>query len=210
MTKSDVILPKVKTVAGERNLDELLRELATEELATLTHEIMRKDRGGSVNGEASKEEDETEKEEVSENEESDDDYSTERETEQSENIIDQDSLEKSGGQIIQPRVHVPLPVNNRPPYMSISRKPEHTPDPENFPTIHHDNANVLGRRDNLLTVGDSLALVKTELKNEKERVADLEDRIKDKERQEERIKLEYSQQIRELRTQLLDTKSKVN
>ncbi len=190
-------------VIGERNLDQLLRELATEELATLTHKIVSEEKGVE---ETNKMEEDKEREMDSE---SDRDSSTEREIDQSDtNSIEQDSLERSASQTGKGGIYATgiLPTDSQ-----SSQVTSHTVKPslvsDNFPALYE---HVHGHHDNLLTRGDTLELVKAELKNERERVVDLEDRMREKEREQEKIKLEYSQQIRELRTQLLDNRSKVN
>ena len=52
--------------------------------------------------------------------------------------------------------------------------------------------------------------LKVEVEQEKERVRELEERVKECVRGEEKVRLEYSQQVRELRTQLLETKAQVS
>ena len=192
VTKATGEFPGTGSNGGEKNLGELLRALAGEELATLTHEILARETengGGEGKREGAQGKDGMT---VNYEGETSSDDST---IEEGSNMY-RDSLESSGS---LRSCSLTTPTAATPSFKSTVNVPDNS--------RHGDNS---GRRDNLLTLNDSLGIVRVELNNEKQRVLQLEERLREKERQEERVKLEYSQQIRELRTQLLDTKSKAS
>ena len=194
VTKATGGFPGTGSNGGEKNLGELLRALAGEELATLTHQILARE---TENGEGEEKGEGLQgKDGMAVNYEGEtSSISSDDSTIEGGSNMDRDSLESSGslrgGSLTTPTVP--------PTFKSTVNVPDNS--------RRGDNS---GRHDNLLTLNDSLGIVRVELNNEKQHVLQLEERLREKERQEERVKLQYSQQIRELRTQLLDTKSKAS
>ena len=182
-----------------RNLEKLLRSLAAEELTSMTHEMMKKQemttkREDKSEESLSEEEEEDTDHEISKEEEGD---STEVEVEESDKVDEDSPKEPATSKPVTGGVLAMNPPTNRTSNKALP--PPHLSHRPSFPGNHR----------NLLTQSDSLELMKTELRGERERIRELEEKVKEKERQEERVRLECSQQIRELRTQLLEAKSKV-
>ena len=194
-------MPTIGTT-GERNLGELLRALATEELASLTHQILNREKDELETAEETEREDDDGTIEASSSSSSS--STTEKENEEEEGaIIDRDSLESSSSSL-PPAAIVGVSRTSDSHHFTPSSRIE----PRSVPPTRSHRESGSAHRVDLLTASDSLELVKAELENEKKLVKELEGRVRDGERREEKAKLESSQQIRELRTHLLDAKSK--
>ena len=155
--------------SDERSLEELLRVFATEELASLTHEIVNEESKTSP---------------------------------------------------------PPLPLSSK-PINSVISASSSSDSEDDDKTSNYSMSNVLsnGRygvmKDDVTISGHGVMkddviiqrqsdCLKVEVEQEKERVRELEERVKECVRGEEKVRLEYSQQVRELRTQLLETKAQVS
>lgn len=184
----------------ERSLGELLRSLATEELASLTQNILSDEKSQSEGsdskgqrsahrGQGSDHEGQNRGHRVSES--SDEGSSTITEYEPDTNSVSSclskssplkmAGLHEEGG-----RLHV---------HGTDSRSAADVK-----PTAERNGASLT----------EALEFAKADLNCEKKHVAELEEILRDKERQLETMKLEHSKQIKEMRTQVLDMKSQVS
>ena len=179
----------VSSPADERSLEELLRVFATEELASLTHEILNEDTHESKTSPpplplSSKPI--TSVISVSSSSDSEDDDKTSNYS----NVLS-NSTDKNRYGVMKDDV-------------TISGH-----------SVMKDDVTIGGHgvmKDDVIVQRQSELndCLKVEIEQEKERVRELEERVKECVRGEEKVRLEYSQQVRELRTQLLETKAQVS